>query len=442
MVQVIQQENPWAQAAGQLGGGLVQGYTERSDENAIRRAIEELGPDAKPRDVINTLTGLKTYGSGAKQRAVQNYQKSFESEIKAEKNRIDAAKQGTEEETEARKQQYREAGYPEYEVKLLTDPKTTPGEKNQIAQQHKDLISRQIRKPLSESPKAIEQQEMPQEQVLTEDTPQETPKEAEAVKKDQDEAVKEIKQESAKPESWPKIEPPSETTPAEKEKWRASNQRENNKLLQETQKKINAHENTLVRANILTELNDTGKLPSGLGSLIINPDTGEPYGVASLTGQVNKETQRFVKTLNDFLIDAKNYFGARVTNFDVTAFKSRLPTLLNSEEGRRVIIQQMKLMEELQMVHDNGLADALKHYGRNASYSDVQKSVDDRIGSQKQAVIKKINDVDQASDYIQLVGSNPKLKGYKVMQNQETGKFRAFPESDVSKAKSRGYILW
>lgn len=80
MVTVVQEENPWAQAAGQFGQGLAGGYMHRADENAVRNAIEKLGPNAKPRDILNTLTGVKTYGKEAKQNAIQNYQKSFERE--------------------------------------------------------------------------------------------------------------------------------------------------------------------------------------------------------------------------------------------------------------------------------------------------------------------------------------------------------------------------
>jgi hypothetical protein len=73
MVTVIQEQNPYAQAAERFGKGLSQGYINRSDEMALKNAVEKLGPDAKPKDVLNALVGTSTYGKEAKQEALKNY---------------------------------------------------------------------------------------------------------------------------------------------------------------------------------------------------------------------------------------------------------------------------------------------------------------------------------------------------------------------------------
>ena len=69
MVTVIQerdQQNPWASIAEKGVDNLIKGYTERSDEMALKRSIESLGNDADPRDVLKAIMGTNTYGREAK----------------------------------------------------------------------------------------------------------------------------------------------------------------------------------------------------------------------------------------------------------------------------------------------------------------------------------------------------------------------------------------
>jgi hypothetical protein len=76
MVTVIQerdQQNPWASIAEKGVDNLIKGYTERSDEMALKRSIESLGNDADPRDVLKAIMGTNTYGREAKDSAIKNY---------------------------------------------------------------------------------------------------------------------------------------------------------------------------------------------------------------------------------------------------------------------------------------------------------------------------------------------------------------------------------
>jgi hypothetical protein len=425
-----------------------------ADEKALRNAIHNLGQNASPRQILDAITGTRTYSPQAKQNALKNYlgasefeelkRKSMaQEEINREKNRVAALGKKSEQDTEALKESLIADGYPDYIADIYVQ--SPPSVQNRLTAEHNELKSRGIRQPI---PKAGQpQQPGTQEEApvppskTTEATPEASAPPGQEVKAPIESIEAEIPP-TPKEEEWPEIPPPAETTYAEKEKWRAGNQKENNKLLQTTKDKTKSHTNAMIRYNRLTNLNNSHKLPEGAASLVINPDTGETYGVAQLAGLVNKETQDFVKTMNDFLIDAKNYFGSRVTNFDVSAFKSRLPTLLNSEEGRRLIIEQMKLMEELQIVHDKELENGLKHYGRNASYSDIQRVVDDKTGKREASIIDKINNLDKASDYMDLMANDPKFKGTTLMQSPKTGKFKAFNPTEAKEAKARGWTQW
>jgi hypothetical protein len=80
MVTVVPGDNSWSDIGKNIGGGFAQGYTNRSDENAIQKAISSLPQDASPRQILDTITGVKTYSPAAKQQAFQNYlgAKNFE----------------------------------------------------------------------------------------------------------------------------------------------------------------------------------------------------------------------------------------------------------------------------------------------------------------------------------------------------------------------------
>lgn len=77
MAQYIPGRNTYAEIGEALGGGITHGYQTRSDEMAIQKAIESLGPKASHRDVLNALTNTRTHRPEAKQRAAENYLKSY-----------------------------------------------------------------------------------------------------------------------------------------------------------------------------------------------------------------------------------------------------------------------------------------------------------------------------------------------------------------------------
>jgi len=488
MVQILEADNSWADAARKFGGDLVQGYANRSDEQAIQKSIMALGDKPTARQILDALTNTKTHSPQAKQQALKNFMGVAEFEeaqaknaqaqkiaqeqnkIAEERNRINE-ELGKESNTISRMGKQSEGdrvksidnfisqGFEQEEAEALTNPYVPNSVKQGISKRVEEELARGIRQKPTQVPAASLEQAQPIEpnhrpeglytganaDVPVEPIPElkdaSTVNVGESEKKNKEE-MKQIEREVPGKDLWPDLPPPPNTTAAEKEKWRASNQKDNNKALKEAKVKTVAHTNSLIRYGRLTALNNSGKLPEGMGRLVLNPQTGEPYGVASLLGVVNKETQDFVKTMNDFLIDAKSYFGSRVTNFDVQAFKSRLPTLLNTEDGRRLIVEQMKLMEELQIVHDKGLEDGLKHYSRNASYSDIQRVVDDKTILQEKAIINKIDNLDQATNYMDVMAKNPKYKDTKLFQNPDTGKFKAFRPGEIKNARAKGWIEW
>jgi hypothetical protein len=96
MVTVLPKEDDWGETGRQIGQAAVQGYTERSDEKALQKALAGLGPNASARDILNAVTNTKTYSKEAKQTALKNYLGVAEFEELQRKNRAaeESAKSG------------------------------------------------------------------------------------------------------------------------------------------------------------------------------------------------------------------------------------------------------------------------------------------------------------------------------------------------------------
>ena len=103
----------------------------------------------------------------------------------------------------------------------------------------------------------------------------------------------------------------------------------------------------------------------------INPQTGELF----LPGLASEAAQRYVKTLNDFTTNAKDSYGARVTNFDLQQFMKRLPSLANSEEGRKQIVKQMQIINSINSLREQAIQDVIDRHGgiRNIDYDQAER---------------------------------------------------------------------
>lgn len=177
------------------------------------------------------------------------------------------------------------------------------------------------------------------------------------------------------------------------------------KQYQEAGTKIRGLARDKERIDILKSLNTSEKLPKNLGRLNVDTD-----GNLRLPFLANPETQRFVKTLNEFSSSAKDTFGSRVTNFDLSQYLKRFPTLLNTKDGRKQLLQQMDIVNKI-----NGFY-----------YGDLKK-VYDKAGG-----VRKI-DADAAERFAE------KLSEKKIEQLsekfKEIGQFSSKPEASEFKGK-------
>ncbi len=89
--------------------------------------------------------------------------------------------------------------------------------------------------------------------------------------------------------------------------------------------------------------------------------------------QLSDEAQEAVKIINDQLTGAKDTFGARLTNFDVSQYLKRLPSLLNSPKGRRQVLRDLQIINHLNASHDRGVLDIMDRYGNEIPLSQAER---------------------------------------------------------------------
>ena len=122
-------------------------------------------------------------------------------------------------------------------------------------------------------------------------------------------------------------------------------------------------------------------------------------------------------------------FGARVTNFDLQTFLSRLPGLLNTYEGRKVIIDQMELSSRIAGLYDTALLDVYRHYGQDKITPERADEIAKRkIADEKEALEDELLSLNQdaAAIYDESLHGNEfpdaaSAKG-RVIVDDETGK--------------------
>ncbi len=441
MVTVVPKDNDWSDVFQSLGSGLSQGYMNRSDDLALQKSLQGLDPNASPRQILDAITNTKTYSPQAKQNVLKNYlgvaefeelkrKNKAQEEINRDKNEISSNKQQSPEEKQKSINNFLLQGFNQEEAEALNNPYVPNSVKQGISKRVEDELARGIRKPKENAPVETNPQEAtsPQPEIVNNAVEQNTQPPMQ-------------QKETPKNQEWPKLPVPEGMKPSELVKWRTDNQKFNSKELKDLRSKQQSNQDALIHYSRLQQLNDTGKVQDGVSRLMLDPETGEPYRNVQKIAGVNKETQQYVKTLNDFISQAKNFFGSRVTNFDLQSFKSRLPSLLNTEEGRRAILEQMRLLTELQSIHDKELAEGIKSNG-DKSYIDIAKTADERITEKEQSIINKINHLDTATKWLDRMATNPKYKDLELMFNPTDNEFIAVRPGDINAVKKKGYELW
>lgn len=207
--------------------------------------------------------------------------------------------------------------------------------------------------------------------------------------------------------NFPDITKPEGQTPAETVKYQRELRSDNSPIFKENVGKLKGLKDTSQHLKILEDLNH--KIPE-YSRLLVNKE-GNLFASAQKLKAVPKEAERFVKTINDFLTSAKDIFGARVTNYDIAQFKSRLPGLLNSQEGRAEIIKQMQIFNQIEQNYRDALSSVYKHYGLgDIPQEQAEFLAEEMVRDQEEALRAQLLQIGQEETLLEQHGERKSLE--------------------------------
>lgn len=207
--------------------------------------------------------------------------------------------------------------------------------------------------------------------------------------------------------------------------WREKRRKENLPVYKETKSKLDTVEEEQRAIDILTDLNETGKLPQGMSRFLIDPKTGDLRDLAKISNWPNPETERYVKTVYNMLSGLKGTFGSRVTNFDVQSYMRRFPSLLNTQEGRRQIMKQITLVNSLNMAYSRALAQKLEEHGLHGiELERAQREAKDQVAPEIEKIETALKRIGKDEDSLERFDTLPNASQYEegdILDDETTG---------------------
>lgn len=149
----------------------------------------------------------------------------------------------------------------------------------------------------------------------------------------------------------------------EESKQRFQEKKEMEPKIEALQSKVNNLESEAMDFGRLNELfapeNDDDYPPSwAVGLFMKNGELNE-----NILGNLSTNAQEAVKLIANRVTGLKDTFGSQITGFEVRKFMERLPSLLNSAEGRRRVLRDLDIGNEINQLHAQGVLDIIDRYG-------------------------------------------------------------------------------
>lgn len=128
--------------------------------------------------------------------------------------------------------------------------------------------------------------------------------------------------------------------------------------------------------------------PSSLTASLISKD-GTINDIAY--SQLSPRAQEAMKLIIDSTSGIKDTYGARVTNFDLATYLKKLPSLLNSPEGKQRILKDLKAINDISQVYNEGIQDVFEEAGGSdkISFSEAERRFKRKYGSEMKRKIDK-----------------------------------------------------
>lgn len=124
----------------------------------------------------------------------------------------------------------------------------------------------------------------------------------------------------------------------------------------------------------------------GVGALISPVATMLRYGQRG----ISPDTQEFEKLSAEFIRDVKSIFGSRITNLDLETFLKSIPTLENTDFGKKAIIKNMRIFNKGKEARVKVMNDIIKENGGKRPF-DLHAQVEERVAPMLDRISKQFN---------------------------------------------------
>lgn len=100
---------------------------------------------------------------------------------------------------------------------------------------------------------------------------------------------------------------------------------------------------------------------------------------------MNPDSEEFIKIANNFMRDAKQYFGGRVSNYEIEQFLKTIPSLSQSPQGRQRVIANLKRFNRTAQEYYKAMRQVVNE-NRGVPPLDLQEKIEDRIDHKLQKI--------------------------------------------------------
>lgn len=174
--------------------------------------------------------------------------------------------------------------------------------------------------------------------------------------------------------------------------------KETKPVYDQIQKEYKASRDTIKRLDLMEGLIKTGKLDSpGFVSNLKTLGHGI-FGMGiDLSHALSPESQEFEKLSNDFIKNAKDYFGTRLTDADLKAFLKTIPTLSLTDEGKLRVMRNLREFADAAILKKQASDKVLKeNAGRRPR--DYEQQVESLVEPDLQKLAQKFKENSQKDE--------------------------------------------
>lgn len=190
------------------------------------------------------------------------------------------------------------------------------------------------------------------------------------------------------------------------------------------------NEGNLGNAKMINFLNNIEDVSVGLpyiGKLHVG---GFARAIKGLMINAHPDRAEFESLSNNFIENAKAIFGNRITDVDLRAFLKTVPTLMQTDDGKRRVIALMRLANDSAMIQFKGMKDVIENNGGKRPRN-LELLTEDYIAPQVDSLGNRFNQ--QMSEM---------RRSYAAEQEKETKAYKEkystyFPEKIEEERKKR-----